>query len=74
MENDYAFEMSTSNIRYGPGVTREVGMDLAELGVRRVMIVTDPGLAKTAIVENVVASISALSLLRVASSPWNRDR
>ena len=62
MENDYAFEMSTSNIRYGPGVTREIGMDLAELGVRRVMIVTDPYLAKTPIVEKVVTSISAQNI------------
>ena len=62
MENDYAFEMSTSNIRYGPGVTREIAMDLAELGVRRVMIVTDPYLAKTPIVEKVVTSISAQNI------------
>ena len=62
MENDYAFEMSTSNIRYGPGVTHEVGMDLAELGVRRAMIVTDPYLAKTPIVEKIVTSISSQNI------------
>jgi hydroxyacid-oxoacid transhydrogenase len=45
MTNDTAFEMAASNVRYGPGVTREVGMDLADLGMRRVMVVTDPVLA-----------------------------
>ena len=46
MENEYAFEMATSSIRYGPGVTREVGMDLSQLKVQRVMVVTDPNLAE----------------------------
>ncbi|ODQ66154.1 Dehydroquinate synthase-like protein [Nadsonia fulvescens var. elongata DSM 6958] len=30
---DYAFQMAASNIRYGPGVTREVGMDFANMGI-----------------------------------------
>jgi len=46
MEHEYAFEMATSSIRYGPGVTREVGMDLSQLKVQRVMVVTDPNLAQ----------------------------
>jgi hydroxyacid-oxoacid transhydrogenase len=46
MQHEYAFEMATSRIRCGPGVTREVGMDLAQLKVRRAMVVTDPNLAK----------------------------
>ena len=46
MTKEYAFEMATANIRFGPGVTREVGMDLGDLGARRVMVVTDANLAK----------------------------
>ncbi len=46
MEHEYAFEVAASNIRFGVGVTREVGMDLADIGARRVMVVTDPNLAK----------------------------
>lgn len=46
MNHDTAFEMATSNIRYGPGVTREVGMDLSDLGVKRAMVLTDPDMAK----------------------------
>jgi hydroxyacid-oxoacid transhydrogenase len=45
MQRDSAFEMATSRIRFGPGVTAEVGMDLKDLGVRRALVVTDPHLA-----------------------------
>ncbi|MEZ4707676.1 MAG: hydroxyacid-oxoacid transhydrogenase [Caldilineaceae bacterium] len=39
-----AFTMDTSSIKFGPGVTREVGYDMASLGAKRVMVVTDPNL------------------------------
>ncbi len=41
---DNAFEMATSTLRYGPGSTREVGLELADQGLRRVLVLTDPGL------------------------------
>jgi hydroxyacid-oxoacid transhydrogenase len=40
------FTMDTSGIKYGPGVTREVGHDMKQLGAHRVMVVTDPNLAR----------------------------
>jgi hydroxyacid-oxoacid transhydrogenase len=42
MANETAFEMAVSSIRFGAGVTREVGMDLADMGARNVLVVTDP--------------------------------
>jgi len=57
MEYDYAFEMATSNLRFGPGATREVGMDLAELGIKRVMVLTDPSLRKLPSVRTVLESL-----------------
>lgn len=42
MTKDTAFEMAVSSVRFGVGVTREVGMDLKELGARLVMVLTDP--------------------------------
>ncbi len=59
MNYEYAFEIAASNIRFGPGVTREVGMDLAELKARRVMVVTDPYLAKLAPVAAVIESLKS---------------
>ena len=41
-QKDIAFEMAVSSVRYGVGVTREVGMDLADMGAKLVLVVTDP--------------------------------
>src|SRR5260221_9122748 len=46
MNHEIAFEMATSSIRYGVGVTREVGMDLADLGVKNALVVMDPVVGK----------------------------
>jgi len=40
--HESAFEMAVSAIRFGPGVTREIGLDLAELGIRHALVLTDP--------------------------------
>lgn len=39
-----AFTMDTSSIKYGPGATRELGADMAALGAKRVMLLTDANL------------------------------
>jgi len=41
---EYAFEMATTAIRFGFGVTREVGTELADLGKKYVLVFTDPNL------------------------------
>jgi hydroxyacid-oxoacid transhydrogenase len=57
MKLETAFSMDTSSIKFGPGVTREVGYDMHEQGARRVMVVTDPYLTDT---EPVSVTIEAL--------------
>jgi hydroxyacid-oxoacid transhydrogenase len=57
MEKDNAFEMAASTVRYGVGVTREVGMDLAALGVRRVMVLTDPVVSRLPPAHTVLESL-----------------
>lgn len=44
MTLDRIFQMSASNLRFGPGATAEVGMDLRALEVRRTLLVIDPKL------------------------------
>ncbi len=41
---DTAFQLSTSNLRFGSGTTREVGMDLEDMGLKRTLLVIDPRL------------------------------
>ncbi len=57
MKNETAFEMATSQVRFGPGVTREVGMDLGDLGARSVLVLTDPRLSRMRPVLTVLESL-----------------
>ncbi len=57
MNNETAFEMAASSIRFGPGVTREVGMELAGLGIHKILVITDPVLAKLPPVQTALQSL-----------------
>ena len=57
MTKDTAFEMAVSSVRFGVGVTREVGQDLAEMGAKLVMVVTDPLVATLPPVRTVLESL-----------------
>jgi hydroxyacid-oxoacid transhydrogenase len=56
---EYAFEMAVSSVRFGVGVTREVGMDLADMGARNVMVLTDSKLSQLPPVQTVCESLDA---------------
>jgi hydroxyacid-oxoacid transhydrogenase len=56
-DTDTAFQVSASNVRFGAGITREVGMDLRDLGVRRTLVVIDPALRDLSPGETVVESL-----------------
>ena len=57
-----AFTMDTSSIKFGPGVTREVGLDMQQLGAKRVMVVTDPNLANSQPVAGALAALRAVGI------------
>jgi hydroxyacid-oxoacid transhydrogenase len=44
MPHDTVFQMTGSTVRYGVGATREIGEELADRGLRRVMLLVDPNL------------------------------
>lgn len=45
---DTAFQIMASNCRFGSGITHEVGMDLVDLGAKRVLLVIDPAVRRVA--------------------------
>ena len=59
MTHDYAFEMAAAAVRFGAGVTREVGADLADLGVTRALVISDPIVSRLPPVQAVVESLEA---------------
>ncbi|KAG0246632.1 hydroxyacid-oxoacid transhydrogenase, mitochondrial-like protein [Mortierella sp. GBAus27b] len=56
---EYAFEMASSTMRFGEGVTREVGQDLANMKAQKVLVMTDPNIAKLPVMKTVVDSLKA---------------
>lgn len=71
MSFETAFTMDTSSIKYGPGVTREVGFDMKKLGASRVMVVTDPNLTNS---EAVLVTLEALQEENIESVLFDKAR
>ena len=59
MTNDTVFEMGSTQLRFGTGGTREIGMDLADLGSKRAMVLTDSNLSGLPPVQTVLESLKA---------------
>ncbi|HEX4568449.1 MAG TPA: hydroxyacid-oxoacid transhydrogenase [Vicinamibacterales bacterium] len=70
-ERDNVFEMAASNIRFGAGVTREVGMDLREIGARNVLVMTDPVVAR---LPPAIAVLESLDTNGIAVTVYDRVR
>jgi len=56
------FAIDTSSIKYGSGVTNEVGFEMKRLGSKRVMIVTDPKMAQSDSVEIAIKSLNQFGI------------
>jgi hydroxyacid-oxoacid transhydrogenase len=71
MPNEYAFEMATSSLRFGPGATREVGADLVDLGLQRALVFTDPNLRN---LPPVVTALESLERNHIRFTLFDRVR
>jgi hydroxyacid-oxoacid transhydrogenase len=56
------FTYAAPALKFGPGATTEIGHDLAQLGARRVLLVTDPGVAATGHPARIAEQITAAGL------------
>jgi len=56
---DTIFTMRCTPYKFGVGATEEIGSDVASLGLKRVLIVTDPGVAATGLTNRVMDRIRA---------------
>ena len=65
MDHEYAFEIAGAAVRFGSGVTREVGSDLADLGATRVLVMSDPTVSRLPPVQAVLESLD-----RRRRAPW----
>jgi hydroxyacid-oxoacid transhydrogenase len=57
MQCDTAFQFAASNLRFGSGITHEVGADLVDLGARRTLVLIDRNVRATATGETVLSAI-----------------
>lgn len=57
MNSETIFTYGTPQLKFGAGASDEIGYDLAQLGVTRVLVVTDPGVAATGLPERVAMRI-----------------
>lgn len=71
LQTETGFMMDTSSIKYGPGMTREVGYEMQRMGARRVMVVTDPRLAAS---EPVMVTLEALRRVAIDAVLFDQVR
>ena len=55
---DYAFEFKSSNLRFGAGVTRELGADVVNMGLKNILLITDANMAKLPPVRTALDSLT----------------
>src|SRR3954471_12102102 len=56
------FTLEATPVKFGPGSSADAGWELARLGVRRALLVTDPGVAALRHPERIAASIGAAGI------------
>ncbi len=56
------FTWGAPPLKFGPGASAEVGFEMAQLGAKRVLVLTDPGLAATELPHRILESLQGSGL------------
>src|SRR5919199_2677500 len=70
-DRETIFTMEATPLKYGPGAAEEVGWEVERLGVRRVMLVSDPGVVAAGITPRIRELIEAEG---IEVEVWDRAR
>ncbi|QKG19464.1 hydroxyacid-oxoacid transhydrogenase [Actinomadura verrucosospora] len=62
MADETVFTYGAPQLKFGTGAAEEIGYDLAQYGARRVLVVTDPGVAATGGPQRVAAAMKAYGI------------
>jgi len=57
MTSESVFTYGSPQLKFGAGASGEIGFDLAQLGARRALVVTDPGVAATGAAQRIADSM-----------------
>jgi hydroxyacid-oxoacid transhydrogenase len=68
---EQVFTLEATPLKYGPGAAAEAGWELERLGVKRAMLVSDPGVAAAGITGRVRESAEAAG---IETEVWDRAR
>ncbi|GAA0989478.1 hydroxyacid-oxoacid transhydrogenase [Nocardioides aquaticus] len=60
--SETVFTYAAPALKFGPGASAEIGHDLGQYGARRVLLVTDPGVAATGHPERIAESVRATGI------------
>ncbi|HET7479336.1 MAG TPA: hydroxyacid-oxoacid transhydrogenase [Rubrobacteraceae bacterium] len=69
--NETIFTMEATPLKYGPGASEEVGWEAKRLGMKRIMLVSDPGVVKANITGRIQELIEAEG---IEVEVWDRSR
>jgi hydroxyacid-oxoacid transhydrogenase len=56
------FTYGAPALKFGDGAADEIGYDLAQLGARRVLVITDPGVAATGLAARVAEQMAGFGV------------
>lgn len=71
MTREQVFTLEATPLKYGRGAAEDAGWELERLGVRRAMLVSDPGVAEAGITDRVREAIEASG---IEVEVWDRAR